>query len=74
MIIENEMENKILRAVLHLASEQTNRICDDLSQEEIEMYKGAKVIIQDENGKNIFSKIKTQGDLVSYISDNLRRK
>ena len=58
------MNREVFKYVFDLAYQATDRICEDLTQEEVEKFKSLKILRVNENGKIFLDKVLYQSDLV----------
>ena len=72
MILENKQEKDAFDFVMNLASEQTERICNDLSKEIVEKFKGLTVDT-DDGGKIVEREIVFDSDIIQWLEKQVKK-
>ena len=73
MILETQQEKDAFKFVLNLASDATDRICNDLTNEQCKLFKGLTVDC-DDNGVIIQKDIVYDFDVVYWLQKQIKEE
>ena len=62
-------KEKVIKFITELASLATQRVCDDLTDEELKTFKSLNIIREDEEGIAFISDALYQSDIVQWFSE-----